>query len=94
MTKITIYELTWGSDRGHKGARYFRPEDQASAATRFADRVVELDRDSLVGAAWVHLKRLPDSVCPEGQTLVAWTKISDEGRGTHPGHLTVEAAGG
>jgi hypothetical protein len=88
--RATIYELSWGGGRAIGQTRYFRPEHQCDAAVRLAEKIVELDRgpDS---CAWAALKRLPDSVYPEGLTLVSWTKTSDE-RPTHEGFKTLDAA--
>lgn len=81
MTKIydrTIFELTWGAGIISTQPRHFGPCNMADAAVRFSERVVELDRDPLIGAAWVRLKRLPDSIYPKGLDLVYWTKTSNE----------------
>jgi hypothetical protein len=89
--KITIFELSSGGRDGEKTpTRYFGPCDMADACVRFSERVMDLDGDPKVGGAWVHLKRLPDSIYPEGQTLVAWTKVSNE-RPTSEGMLSPEA---
>lgn len=82
----TIYELTYGSNSGTGEARYFDPFEQSDAAVRTAERILELDRDEAVWAGWVHLKRLPDSIYPEGMTLISWTKTSNE-RPTAEGRL-------
>ena len=74
----TIYELTYGSNCGTGEPRYFDPFEQCDAAVRTAERIIELDRDDSVWAGWVHLKRLPDSIYPEGLCLIAWTKCSNE----------------
>ena len=89
MNDRTIYELTHGSNSGTGEARYFDPFEQCDAAVRTAERILELDRDEAVWAGWVHLKRLPDSIYPEGMTLISWTKTSNE-RPTAEGRLTVE----
>lgn len=85
---ITIYELSWGAG-GHirEQRRYFRPENQTDAVVRLAERVLEMDRNPAIFAAWATLKRLPDSIYPEGLTLVSWTKTSDE-RPTEEGSMT------
>lgn len=82
----TIYELTFGSNTGTGAARYFDPFEQCDSAVRTAERILELDRDESVWAGWVHLKRLPDSIYPEGLTLISWTKCSNE-RPTSEGRL-------
>ena len=86
MNDRTIYELTHGSNSGTGEARYFDPFEQCDAAVRTAERILELDRDEAVWAGWVHLKRLPDSIYPEGMTLISWTKTSNE-RPTAEGRL-------
>lgn len=82
----TIYELTYGSNAGTGEARYFDPFELPDAAVRTAERILELDRDDAVWAGWVHLKRLPDSIYPDGHCLIAWTKTSNE-RPTSKGRL-------
>lgn len=88
----TIYKLTWGAG-GHvpEQTRFFHPTHASDAAMRFAERVIEMDRDLAISAAYVNLKRLPDSIFPEGMDLMAWTKTSDERR-TVDGETTAEAA--
>lgn len=75
----TIYELSWGAS-GHipEQRRYFPPDRQTDAVVRLSERVLEMDRNPEIWAAWAALKRLPDSINPEGMTLVHWTKTSDE----------------
>lgn len=86
----TIYELTSSGINGIPSpARYFGPADQSSACVRFAEEVVKADQDISVGAAWVCLKRLPDSIYPDGLPLLFWTKTSDESS-TKEGALTPE----
>jgi hypothetical protein len=75
--RLTIYELSWGSAGSEGGKRYFRGVEDSDAAVRLAERICELDRGD-ARAAWVALKRLPDSIYPNGLTLVIWTKTSDE----------------
>lgn len=92
MTTIytkTIYEISSGGNGGEKDtpSRYFGPSNMADACVKFSERVIELDRDPTVGAAWVHFKRLPDGIYPEGQFLVGWTKVSNE-RPTPDGALS------
>lgn len=82
----TIYELTYGSNTGAGEPRYFDPFEQCDAAVRTAERILELDRDDSVWGGWVHLKRLPDSIYPEGLCLISWTKCSNE-RPTSEGRL-------
>ena len=74
----TIYQLEWGGGADGGGKRFFEPHEYCDAVTRFADRVTELDRDDAVHAAFACLRRLPDSIIPQGQDLVSWTKTSDE----------------
>ena len=86
----TIYKLTHGNGLGEKAEpRYFNVFSSNDASTRFAEQVVEYDKDPKVSAAWVHLERLPDRIYPEGQFILAWTKTSDE-RPTEEGSLTPE----
>ncbi|MGJ0505589.1 MAG: hypothetical protein ACR652_00355 [Methylocystis sp.] len=88
--RMTLYELTWASDGFGGAPRYFTFDRQSDAAVRLAERICELDRGAASGA-WVILKRLPDTVYPQGMTLVAWTKTSDE-RPTHAGLETIPLA--
>ena len=71
---MTIYELS-SSDTP---ARYFAPHKYCDACVRAAERIGQLDGDVNVGSGHVTLKRLPDSIYPEGMTLVSWTKTSNE----------------
>ena len=92
MQPMTIYKLSWSGVGGEPNReRFFRPEHLPDAAVRFSERVLELDRNPNVSAAWVHLDRLPDSIHPQGAGVLAWTKCSDE-RETRAGFLTDEEA--
>ncbi len=71
----TQFELTWGSDRGSSGARYFDAGENNDAAVRFAERVLELDGNPAVGGGWVHLKQLDGS---GERFILGWTKTSNE----------------
>lgn len=76
---MTSFELSWGAYGVVEPAqkRIFQPFNQNDAVTRFAERVVELDRNPRVSAGWVHLKKL--DTLPERETWIAsWTKTSDE----------------
>ncbi len=86
----TIYELAFGGGHHPERKRYFGPDRQTDAVVKLAEAVTMLDRDDAVGAAWASLKRLPDSIYPEGQSLAYWTKTSDE-RPTDKGAETPEA---
>lgn len=72
---MTRYELSWGAYGVVEPSQlrtFWAPEGN-DAVTRFAERVVELDRDDRVSAGWVHLNQFgPD------QHIAAWTKTSDE----------------
>lgn len=88
----TIYELTSGGRDGRGiPPRYFGPSEHPDACVRAAELILDLDRDDNVGGAWVHLKRLPDSIYPQGMPLVMWTKVSNE-RPTAEGAATPETA--
>lgn len=96
MTTIyprTIYEVSSGGHRAGEEmpTRYFGPCEMADACVRFAELVIDLDRDPMVGGAWVHFKRLPDSIYPAGQGLAYWTKVSNE-RPTPEGELSPDTA--
>jgi hypothetical protein len=84
----TIYKLTWGAG-GHipEQSRYFDPSHATDACVRFSERVLEMDRNPAISAAYASLSRLPDSIYPEGMHLISWTKTSDE-RPTIEGALT------
>jgi hypothetical protein len=75
---MTTYELTWGCNGKPTQTRYFDQFEQCDAVVRLSERVLEMDRDPEIYAAYASLKRLPDSIYPEGECLVAWTKTSDE----------------
>lgn len=88
---MTIYQLVWGaSGYSAEQVRYFSPEHLSDAAVRFSELVLELDREPSVWAGYVHLNRLPDSICPDGAGMLAWTKTSDE-RPTVEGETSPEA---
>lgn len=79
MYDRTIYELTSGGRHSQpEQARYFGPCNASDAFVRASERILDLDHDDSVGGAWVHLKRLPDSIYPEGLPLIYWTKTSNE----------------
>lgn len=84
---ITIFEVTSGGSSAYEQKRYFTPSQYTDAAQLFAEQLLKLDADVTCGGAYVMVKRLPDSVYPEGQTLLAWTKVSNE-RPMAPGTLT------
>lgn len=90
----TIYKLTWGAG-GHiqQQVRFFNPNYFSDAAVRFSERVLEMDRNPDISAAYASLERMPDSIYPKGLSLLAWTKTSDE-RPTVEGELSAEAAMG
>jgi hypothetical protein len=83
---MTQYELTWGNQRESAQTRIFEPFEECDAAVRLSERILEMDRDTTLSAAWACLRRLPDSIYPDGITLVSWTKTSDE-RPTAEGRL-------
>lgn len=74
----TVFELTCGCAIAPERVRYFGPTESNDAAQRFAEHVASLARNEGVTAAYVILKRLPDSINPEGVTLMAWTKVGGE----------------
>lgn len=75
----TIYKLTWGA-AGHvpEQTLYFHCTHAADVAVRFAERVLEMDRNPAIGGAHASVERLPDSVYPAGMHLLGWTKTSNE----------------
>jgi hypothetical protein len=80
MTKqypMTIWKLSWGSGPINE-TRYFPTHKNNDVLVMFAHKVQMFDGDPTVSAAWVHFGRCPDSVYPDGMTLAAWTKTSDE----------------
>lgn len=87
---MTIFELSWGSDHHKEQRRYFRHWQSNDAIVRFAERVLEIDRDPKIGGGWVNLKRLPDDIYPDGHHLVAWTKTSNESPTTDGAFTTDE----
>lgn len=73
----THFELSWGA------AGYVEPQRRlfgvfhlTDAVVRLSERVLELDREPTVSAAWVHLKQIDPGAEP--RWLIAWTKTSDE----------------
>ena len=83
----TIFEVSYGSDGKDSAVRYFGPFYFSDACLRAAEQIMRLDQDETVWAAWVHLKRLPDSIRPKGEHILAWTKTSNE-RPTHDGETS------
>lgn len=77
----THFELRWGSERDEEQRRYFPAHQQCDAAVRLSERIVALDGDASIRAAFASLVELPT-----GRTLVSWTKCSDE-RPTSEGDL-------
>lgn len=75
---MTTYELTYGANGEATTVLHFDAFHYTDAITRFAEAVVRLDADPEQWAAHAALKRLPDEVLPDGQSLVAWTKTSNE----------------
>lgn len=76
---ITIFKLTWAGYEGvPEQSLYFKPFELSDAAVRFSQRLVELDNDENVSAAYVNLSRLPDNIYPNGIDIFAWTKMSNE----------------
>jgi hypothetical protein len=80
---VTI-KLEWGSANG-PGSRYFNVGNINDAVTRAAAKVVELDKDPTLSAAFVRL------TYTDGQHIFGWTKTSDE-RPTREGVETAEEA--
>lgn len=85
----TVWSLEWGGGDVPNQTRYFDTSRETDAIVRMSQRVVELDGNDKISAAWVHLKRMPDSVFPDGQLLAAWTKTSDE-RPTDEGAMSID----
>lgn len=75
----TTFKLSSGANGRTHEDRYFPAFLEADAWVRFSERLLDLDRDPEIDAAWVSMERLPDSIYPEGQHLAAWTKCSNEG---------------
>lgn len=86
----TIYRVRWGNGLGVLETRYFRPEHATDAAMMFGQAILRMEQ-SASSACYVGLKRLPDSVYPEGLDLAHWTKTSDE-RPPHIGFATLDEA--
>lgn len=85
---MTIYQLSWGSSDLSEQTRYFGASYETDANYRAAQRIIELDT-ALAFAAYVTLRRMPDEHMPNGQTLIAWTKTSNE-RPTIDGEPRIE----
>lgn len=71
-------ELSFGSDKHKTETLFFKPQHFNDAVTVFSNKVVELDGDDDVSAAWVRLIGLPDAVNAEVRHIAAWTKTSNE----------------
>jgi hypothetical protein len=85
----TLLELTYGSDHEQEQRRYFHFDQQSDALVRMSEAICERDSNPKIHAAYVHLKRLPDTIFPEGMSIAGWTKTSDE-RPTADGALAPE----
>lgn len=82
----TIYELSYGSNGQETVVRYFDADEGCDCIVRLSEAVVRMDQDPDIWAAWASLKRLPDSIYPDGLHMASWTKTSDE-RPTSKGRL-------
>lgn len=74
----TIFEVSLGSNVSDTEMRYFGPTELPDAAVAFSEAVVFMDAIDEYQSAWVALKRLPDSIYPEGVHILHWTKVSNE----------------
>jgi hypothetical protein len=87
MPTQTVFEVSWGSSDVPQERRYFTCFYESDAVFRFAEKVLELDH-APANAAYAALRRLPDTVYPDGMHLAAWTKTSDE-RPTGEGSIEI-----
>ena len=83
----TVYQVAWGCDNGDTGILYFPVLYYGDAVLRFSEKIVTMDKDDQISAAWACLTL----VKPEIQSIATWTKTSDE-RPTHEGYVTAEEA--
>lgn len=91
---MTIYKLTWGAaDFIQRQERFFSHDRLSDAVVRLSERVLEMDRNPDIWAAYASIERLPDKCFPNGLHIIGWTKTSDE-RPTIEGEMTAEAASG
>lgn len=75
---MTRMKVSWGAFGVVEPAqaRLFGSSAWNDATTQFANRVVELDRDPKVSAAWVRLEMIGPNGVHEPKAY--WTKTSDE----------------
>lgn len=73
---MTKYELSWGAAKVHPEQRrlfHANRGETNDAMTRYAEKIVELDRDERVWAGWVRLRQIEPA-----HFDIGWTKTSDE----------------
>lgn len=91
----SVLELRWGGGHAAEQRRFFGQSNMCDAVVRLSERVLELDRDPAISAAFASLRRVradgSDGLYG-GDGLVNWTKCSDE-RPTSEGAETPEGAG-
>jgi hypothetical protein len=87
----TIYQVSYGCNGQERIDRYFAPWRLPDALLYFSKWVVTLDRDTAIGAAWVNIGQLPDSIHMEGRGIAHWTKVSNEGP-VSDGYQTLDEA--
>ena len=91
----TIFVVETGGTRdgvAFSGVRYFKPGQGSEAAAMAAYWISEAGSDPGVTAAWVNMRRLPDSVFEAGMFLLAWTLGGSAGDLASNGYATVEEA--
>jgi hypothetical protein len=86
----TILVVTWGYNQDPEQRLYFQASEQADAAYRFSEKIIELQADTAKVSAYVTLERLPDGKYPDGCILCFWTKSKGYTR-IAPGVASVDA---
>jgi hypothetical protein len=93
--KKFAYEVSWGgsgSNLEYEGGKRFFPQHKyVDALVMVAHRILQLDGDPLLGAAWVNMILLEFSEDNKSTGYLGWTKCSNE-RPTSGGFKTADEA--
>lgn len=95
MNSKCIYEVAWGGSGANLeyagGKRFFPQHKLIDAQVMVAHKLVALNADPLLGAAWAQLTLIEFSENRKSEILLGWTKCSNE-RPTSAGFKTEDEA--
>jgi hypothetical protein len=95
MNSKFIYEVAWGGSgvtlEYAGGKRFFPQHKMVDALVMIAHKIVALDADPLLGAAWAQLSLIEFSENRKSEIQLGWTKCSNE-RPTTAGFKTEHEA--